>query len=251
MRLLVTGSRGTLGGKLLIAAQDRGWEVVAWDRDAVAPDDAVAGARFVADAAADAILHLAVGSEDWAGRLATLAGPRPFVHVSSAMVFDHEPDGPHAPADERTARDDYGRYKVRCEDAVRAANAGATIARIGWQIDAGRRGNNMLFALDGWQAREGCIRTSRAWRPACSFMDDTIAALLDLAANPQPGVVHLDSNAAEAHTFDAIAAALKSRFERAHWHIDIGEHYRHDQRLVGGPLVLPPLSLQLPELQSW
>ena len=58
-------------------------------------------------------------------RIARLAAATdlPFLFTSTAMVFDHEPDGPHRPADPRTARDDYGRMKIASEDAVLAATS--------------------------------------------------------------------------------------------------------------------------------
>jgi dTDP-4-dehydrorhamnose reductase len=160
------------------------------------------------------------------------------------MVFDHRPDGPHDVADARTSKDDYGRYKIECEDAVLMASPTPVIARIGWQIDLERPGNNMLLTLDDWQRREGRVAASRAWVPACSFMADTAQALLGLLTRPLPGVHHLDSNAHEAWRFDELARALAREFGRD-WRVEPNEDYRHDQRLVGGPSGLPPLSARL------
>jgi len=131
------------------------------------------------------------------------------------------------------------------EDAVAAANAGASIVRIGWQIDATLPGHNMLVELDGWQARDGRIGASRAWRPACSFVDDTAAVLIDLIERPQPGVVPIDSNAAEGHSFEAIVRALQCRYARWHWQIAPNDDYRHDQRQIGGEQRVPGLSARL------
>jgi dTDP-4-dehydrorhamnose reductase len=160
------------------------------------------------------------------------------------MVFDHEPDGPHHVGDARSARDDYGRYKIACEDAIRAASGRAAIARIGWQIDPSQPGNNMLMALDEWQRRDGRVAASRLWTPACSFMADTAAALLALVDRPQPGLHHLDSNAQDAWRFDELAHAL-ARAHGRDWRVETTEDYQHDQRLVGGPSRLPPLSARL------
>ncbi|RZU02466.1 sugar nucleotide-binding protein [Rivibacter subsaxonicus] len=250
MKLLVTGLNGTLAPRLAQAARAAGVDVIGWDRARINPDDIQATQRWLDATRAEAIAHLAMGSADWAARLAAHAAERamPFVFTSTAMVFDHEPDGPHAPDSARNARDDYGRYKIACEDAVLCANPGATVARIGWQIDPSQPGNNMLMALDQWQARDGCVAASRAWRPACSFMADTAAALLALLQQPRAGVVHLDSNAAEAHSFVAIVAALKARFARDAWILREHEDYRHDQRLAGGARLVPPLSARLPQL---
>lgn len=251
LRILITGLNGTLAPVLAEAALRAGHHVLGWDRERVPPGDAGFGQAFLDAGSPDAIAHLATGDEAWAGLLAHWAAAhgRPFVFTSTAMVFHHEPDGPHRPQDERTAQDGYGRSKIRCEDAVLAAHAGATVARIGWQIDPARSGNNMLVQLDGWQRREGAVAASRAWKPACSFMADTAGALLGLVEQPQPGVVHLDSNADEGHGFDRVVAALKQAFGREHWQLRVHEDYRHDQRLAGGGARMPPLSARLPALR--
>ena len=250
MRLLVTGLNGTLAPVLARRAAERGIDVIGWDRAAVDPSDMAASAHWMAGCGAKAIAHLAMGSPAWAAALASHAARAglPFVFTSTAMVFDHQPDGPHDVSDERSARDDYGRYKIACEDAVLTVNPQAMVARIGWQIDPDQPGNNMLMHLDQRQQREGCVAASRAWRPACSFMADTADALLGLLAAPQAGVHHLDSNADESHSFDCLVAALKQAFGRDTWQLRVHEDYRHDQRLVGGPTRLPPLSARLSTL---
>jgi dTDP-4-dehydrorhamnose reductase len=250
VRLLVTGLSGTLAPRLAAAARARGHEPIGWDRQALPPADADRALAWLERSAPDAIAHLATGDAAWAGLLAGWAAVRgrPLVFTSTAMVFDAVPDGPHHPGDARTARDDYGRGKIACEDAVAAAHPGASIVRIGWQIDAAQPGNNMLLQLDRWQQAQGEVACSRAWRPACSFMDDTVAALLALAERPLAGLLHLDSNAGAGHGFDRIVAALQQQFGRAHWRPRVHDDYRHDQRLVGGPLALPPLAARLPQL---
>ena len=129
-----------------------------------------------------------------------------------------------------------------------AAYPGACVARLGWQLDASARGNNMLGQLDQWQVKEGRIAASRLWRPACSFMDDTADALLGLLTRREAGVRHLDSNAGAGHAFDSIVRALAQRFARAEWRVDVNVDYVHDQRLIGHEGLLPPLVTQLPAL---
>ncbi len=253
MQLLITGLNGTLAPHLARAAQAAGHTVLGWDRRQVPPENLPACRAWLDLATPDAIAHLGFGAEAWAGLLARWAGEHgaPFVFTSTAMVFDHVPDGPHRVEDARNARDDYGQYKIRCEDAVREANPQACMARIGWQIDAGddgaAQGNNMLAALDAEQARDGRIRASTAWVPACSFMPDTAAALLRLIETRAQGTVHLDSNADDALSFLALAQQLKRRFAREHWQIEAHAEYVHDQRLLPAAdgLRLPGLHARL------
>ncbi len=243
MRILITGLNGTLAPRLADAARAAGHEVIGWDRHAVNPDDEALSAAWLSAQQVDAIAHLGMGSARFAGFLAARC-PN-FLFTSTAMVFNHDPDGPHDVADDRTAQDYYGRYKIDCENAVLLASETPVIARIGWQIDPTQPGNNMRMALDDWQRRDGRVGASRAWTPACSFMTDTAAALLGLIARPLPGVHHLDSNADDAWRFDRLAAALAHEFG-LDWRIEPNDDYRHDQRLVGGPTQLPPLSARLP-----
>jgi len=245
MKILITGLNGTLAPRLAEAARAGKHEVIGWDRAAVNPDDEALSAAWLSAQSVDAIAHLGMASARFAGWLASRC-PN-FLFTSTTMVFDHVPDGPHDVADERTAKDDYGRYKIDCENAVLVANERPVIARIGWQIDPTQPGNNMLMALDDWQRRDGRVGASRLWTPACSFMTDTAAALLALIERPLPGVHHLDSNAEEAWTFDQVAAALAVEFSRD-WRVEPNDDYRHDQRLVGGPTKLPLLSARLSAL---
>jgi len=252
MKWLITGLNGTLAPVLAAHAQRRGAEVLAWRRDQLHVDDIPASSAWLQQARPDAIAHLAMGSVDWARRLAQHAAERDiaFVYTSTAMVFHHAPDGPHAVHDERNAQDGYGQYKRDCEDAVLQANPQACVVRLGWQIDPLRPGNNMLMALDQWQAKEGRVSASQAWKPACSFMEDSASVLAGLLLEPVPGVLHLDSNADEGHSFAQIVWALKSAFRREAWAVHEHQDYVHDQRLAGGGARVPPLSAHLPLLRQ-
>jgi dTDP-4-dehydrorhamnose reductase len=254
MRILITGFNGTLAPHLVRVARERAHEVIGWDRNAVSPDDDDACEAFLSRTRADAIAHLGFGAETRAAKLAAWAAVNnaAFVFTSTAMVFDHVPNGPHRVNDERTAKDDYGRYKIRCEDAIRVANPTACIARIGWQIDAAddgsASGNNMLAALDAEQARDGRIRASSAWRPACSFMSDTAAALLQILERRIDGVVHLDGNAEGALSFYELVQQIKQRFSRHAWQVEAHAEYVHDQRLIAderASVRIAPISARL------
>ncbi len=238
LRLLITGLSGTLAPILARAARAKGHTVLGWDHRAFGFNDA----RVFDTLRPDAVAHLAMADASVSSQLALLAAERglPFIVTSTAMVFHHEPDGPHQPTAKRSAQDAYGLGKIAMEDAVRAAHPGASVVRIGWQIDPQATGNNMLAALDRWQAEQGEVAASSAWVPACSFMSDTACALLGLI--DRPGVHHVDSNAVDAWPFDRLVHALSRRFGRSHWRIRSHTDYRHDQRLVGGEGLVPGLA---------
>jgi dTDP-4-dehydrorhamnose reductase len=236
MRILVTGMSGTVAPRFALLTRGAGHDITAWRRDLVSPDDPQACDRFLVDSDPDAIVHMAFGAESWAGRLAGHARARgiPFVFTSTTMVFAARPDGPYTTSSARTASDEYGRYKIRCEDAVWAANSDAMVARLGYQIGTDGRGNTMVAHTDAAQAREGSVRGSRKWIPACAFLDDTAAALLSLVTDPERGLHHLDSNARTAWSHADILARLAASLGRT-WEIIETDEPEHDQRLLDSP----------------
>lgn len=231
---LITGLGGTVGPALRDALEAAGRPCAGWDRAAVSPDDLDAVEAHLDATDPAAVCHLAFGAEAWAAALAAWCARRgrPFLFTSTAMVFDHAPDGPYRPDAERTARDEYGRYKVRCEDAVRAANPAAVVARIGWQIATTRGGNSMLEALHARARDEGVIRASTRWVPATSFLVDTAAALRDLVVAGQGGTYHVDGNAESAWDWHRIVLALRARHGDPTWRVEPSEDHVHDQRLL-------------------
>lgn len=244
---LVTGLRGTLAPKLAARLRQAGAEVVGWDRSAVPVDDEAAGAAFLAQLRPAGIAHLGMGAPQWAGWLAAHAREHalPFLVTSSVSVFGDapgDPDGPFRPEDPPTATDDYGSYKARCEEAVRTAYPQALVARIGWQAAPDGVGNNMVAQLDA-QAQEsgGTVRASRRWRPATSWMGDTIDALVALAASGRTGTVHLDSNAADAWTYPQVVRYV-ARVTGRDWTVQEHDELDHDSRLLGGEDLIAPLS---------
>ena len=238
MKLLVTGMSGTVAPRLAARARAADHEVVGWPRDRVSPDDPHASRSFLDDQAPDAIVHMAFGAESWAGQLAGHAarGNFPFVFTSTTMVFASRPDGPYTIHSPRTAIDDYGAYKIRCEDAIWAANPDAMVARLGYQMDLDGAGNNMVAHVDAEQSRAGSVRASSAWIPACAFLDDTTRALLSLVTVPEAGLHHLDSNAATAWSYADILRRLM-RVRPAPWRIIETHEPHHDQRLIDSPRI--------------
>lgn len=109
----------------------------------------------------------------------------------------------------------------------------AFVVRLGWQIGDAATGITMLAALDRWQAEQAEVAVSRAWRPACSHLHDTAAALLYRLTHP--GAPRLDANADEAWTKAGIGAALQRQHGRMHGRLRVHVGHRHDPGLTGGP----------------
>ncbi|MFM8232056.1 MAG: sugar nucleotide-binding protein, partial [Chthoniobacterales bacterium] len=123
-KVIITGMNGTVAPVLAEELRGRGCEVVAWDRGAVAPDDREAVARFIREVKPSAIVHCAMGSAQWAEDMARVCAEEgsKFLYVSSASVYGTQQQGPFTIDDVPEPCDDYGRYKLECEQRVRAAN---------------------------------------------------------------------------------------------------------------------------------
>lgn len=262
MRALITGANGTVGLALQDHLRQLGHHPLAWDRRAVPTDDYAAMEAFVRASGAEVLFHLAIASQptgraqeswainyEWTSELAWICrtlGVR-LVFASTAMVWSDLAAGPFTlegpPPD---AAQGYGHEKLRAEERVRYQDPAATIARLGWQI-ALRGDNSMLRHLDREAAERGSVRASTRWLPACSFVDDTVAALARLALDPAAAgqTFLLDSNAR--WTFFQIAGALAARFERP-WTVVPTEDFVYDQRMIDARPEMPSLHLRLPSL---
>ncbi|MEM8864952.1 MAG: sugar nucleotide-binding protein [Planctomycetota bacterium] len=248
MHVLVTGLNGTVAPVLRDRLVAAGCTVTGWDRAAVATDDPAACEDFLDRVQPDAVCHVATGAESWAAWLAEHCHrhDRHFLHTGSASVFGQDPSKPNSVGDPRTATDDYGQYKIRCEDAILAANENAIIARLGWQIGdldtpRGGGGNQMLEFLHRAAENGGSISASTKWTPATSLLTDTCDALWRLLERGQAGVYHLDSNAECALSFYEIVTRLKAKIG-ANWQIEESNTPADDQRLIDNRVEIASLT---------
>lgn len=233
-KVLITGMNGTVAPAIAEELRKRGDEVVAWDRGAVSPDDRGAVERLIREMKPSALIHCAMGSPQWAEDMARVCAEEgsAFLYISSASVYGTQQQGPFSVDDMPEPSDDYGRYKLACEQRVRAANADARIVRIGWQIALRPGGNNMVAYLIARQTEHGHIAASIEWFPACSFLDDTARALVDALDLP-PGLYLLDGN--PGWSFREIAAALNAAVG-GKWDIRPTQDFRWNNRMMTNAL---------------
>jgi dTDP-4-dehydrorhamnose reductase len=222
---------GTVAPAIADRLRREGFDVVAWDRSRVPPEDATAARDFVARTRPRWVVHAATGSPDWAEALAAECARLSigFLHTGSASVFSGRGAGPRTIDAEPDADDDYGRYKIECERRVARANPRALVVRIGWQIGERPGGNNMLTYLAEADARDGRVRASTRWYPACSFLSDTADALFDLMARGAEGLHQADGN--PGLTFFEIASAL-NRLHGEPWTVESADEPVLDHRMA-------------------
>lgn len=245
-KVIITGMNGTLAPVLAKKLENLGCEAVTWNRHEISPDDDDACRKFLESTQPDAICHLAMGNADWAERLAKLSQLLniKLLFTSTAMVFHHQPNGPHFPEDETTALDDYGKSKIACEKAILANNPSAIIARLGWQIDWHSRGNNMFHSLCLSYENDGIIQASDRWFPATSFMIDTCDVLIELLRSNVAGLYQIDSNREDKLSFADIVQRI-STLKGLNWRIMVNQDYVHDQRLPDKKIKIPNISSHL------
>jgi dTDP-4-dehydrorhamnose reductase len=214
---------------------------------------------FVRESAPDALFHLAIASQptgrpgeswlvnyEWTSELAWITrklGVR-FVFTSTAMVFSDDARGPFTAETPPDAKEGYGYEKRRAEERVFHQNPEARVVRLGWQMDDRPEGNTMTAALEAEMRTNGVVRASARWYPACSFLDDTVAAL-ERAANEPPGIYMVDSN--ERWTHFEIASTLSAQLG-GRFRVEPTDAFVYDQRFCDGRLGVPSLNVRLPGL---
>ena len=244
MKALVTGMNGTVAPVLARAIRASGGAVAAWDRTAVAIDDADAGRALLQRERPDVFFHLATGPAGWAERCARLSAETgiAFVFTSTVSVFGAAQRGPFSPDAAPTPDDDYGRYKLDCERRVQAAHPDARVVRLGWQIGTTDAGNHMGAFLHRTARDEGQIEASARWLPACSFLDDTAEALIAAAELPA-GLYHLGGN--PGLSFFDIARGL-NRLRGEPWTVARTEAPDRDTRLRDDRLPVRSITKHMP-----
>ncbi len=230
MRFLVTGLNGTVAPVLAVRLRRDHHDVAGWDRARVSPDDREACSAYIAKQQPDWVIHLAMGSPDWAAEMAATCLGRGirFLFTSTVSVFDGSRSGPFARDQEPDARDEYGRYKAECERRIRHANPDAIIARLGWQIGDAPGNNNMVDYLDRTHREKGGVEVSSGWIPSAAYLGDAVEALYALCCDCPAGLYQLEGN--PGWTFFQIATELNKRHGNA-WNIVRKEEPRRDGRM--------------------
>jgi dTDP-4-dehydrorhamnose reductase len=259
MKIVITGSNGTIGSVLRNYLDSQGHETIAWDRKLTPVDNYQVMEDFLRGSRADALFHLAVASQptgkeneswlvnyEWSSELAWICRILyiKFIFTSTVMVFSDKNSGPYTIHSVPDAESGYGYEKRMAEGRVFAQNPDGIVVRLGWQIGNAPGSNNMIDFLERQMAEKGKITASTKWLPACSFIADTVQALTELL-ECEPGLYMIDSN--RKWNFYEICRALNLE-HGSKWIIEETEDFCYDQRMIESRFNIPPLKSRVANL---
>ena len=149
--------------------------------------------------------------------------------TSSVSVFSSHQQGPFTIDVQPKPNDDYGRYKLECEQRISKVNPNAIIVRLGWQIGKTTGGNQVVEFLNNMYQNNDKIEASRNFIPACSFLEDTANSLIEILQNNSAGLYQLDGN--PGMNFYEITLSLKKLLKLS-WKIDAVESPNQNNRML-------------------
>jgi len=204
MRILITGSEGMLGSRLVEEAAARGHRVAAYDRprlelarldEAAAlvqvehPDWVIHAAAMTdvdgCEAAAPLAMALNGEASGAIARAAARLGAR-CLYISTDYVFAGDKATPYLEDDPTGPASAYGRSKLLGEDEVRAA--GGSVLRLSWSF--GPDGLNFVKTIAGKLLAGDRLRVVDDQLGSPTYTRDSAAAILDVVERDGAGVYH-------------------------------------------------------------
>ena len=258
-RIIITGTRGTLGQQLVPFMQEKGFDVLAWNRSMIPVDDYHQMENFIQLNNPKALIHLAAITSldendrinswqvnyEWPSELAWICRIHQikFIFTSSAMVFSQQQNGPFSLESIPDEQSGYGLEKRLAEERVLSQNPDSVILRLGWQIAEDKAGspeskNSMIASLDKQMKNTGKIKASTKWFPSCSYVQDTVG-IMGQSLTFSEGIYQLNSNTD--WSFFQIVTALKNYFNKD-WNIVQTKDYEHDQRMIDDRIKIKTLN---------
>lgn len=247
MKVIITGMNGTLAPYVADEFKTNNWEVVTWNRALVPIDNQELINKFIENEKPNAFIHIATGPIEWIEKIIIAIKPFhiPLVYISSESVFDFEQEGPFTPDVVPKSRDDYGRYKLACENALLSDyEEHSYIIRLGWQIALHTHKNNMLAFL----VTKEHIKASDKWIPSTSFMPDSAKGIYTILTKLKPEIYHLDGNLGN-WSFYKIVSLLKQAFLLPITVEQDNELIRNN-RLLNEPILIDSIEKRINELMK-
>ncbi len=257
MKAIITGASGAIGQYLVSYLRLRGWKTLSWNRDMVGITDHHQMALFISRIKPDLVFHLASydGSENgikneswqvnynWPTQLAEICQQNAvrLFYLSSSEVFKHTHQGPFAKTQQTVEVKGLGYEKRMAEQQIMTASPLASIIRLGWQLSLTHNLNKLAHSLLNPQPGHKHVELSSQYYPACSFIEDSCAAIETLVSYP-PGLYQLDSN--RKWSLYDIGQALTKEF-KVSYKIDKVSRPIKDRRMLETCFTMPSLHHRL------
>lgn len=241
-RIYLTGITGTVAPYLKENLIQKGFEVIDTHIRINDLSDIQTSLNEIEKAHVSMIFHLALGPIEWTKALVSFAVTQniKFVYVSTVSVFEDNQGGPYKVNDLVHVSNEYGKYKYESEQVIKSIDPSAYIIRIGWQIDpkGNVHTNNMFQFFDQQIQSTGSIQVSDQFYPSCSFINDTVEAIANIALTMTPDLYFINGN----HRWSLydIAKKINSKYH-LNWHIEKTSFSRNDIML--DPRVMVPFDL--------
>lgn len=231
MKAIITGMNGTVAPFIYEELISKNIEVVIWDRTKIDISSQESVHQFIQEQQPDIFFHIATGPLEWVEYIvhSTQQLGIKLLFTSTVSVFSDKGTGPYNISSIPNSEDDYGKYKIQCEKTIEKFHKNAVIIRLGWQIEANARPNNMFESLSKKQAAKGYIEASSRWYPSCSFLTDTAKTVVYSALNFSPGIYMANSN--QKYSFFEIVNRLKDKYQ-TDWIIKETTHPERDDRMI-------------------
>lgn len=250
MKVVVTGSRGTVGKVLVTRLKKRKHTVVPLVHDAFDVNDAAQINAFLDDAQPDVIMHLAKGEVPFTKALATWAfiHKKAYLFTSTYKVFSGKKiEGPFTIYDDPDGFDTLAMYKQELEKVSFAANPTSYVARLAWQITNDPEGYGVLKFVKYQMETRKKVSVSKNHFISAMFVEDTANALIDLVQQYAPGLYHL--NASDWFSLYDIVYHIKHKMGHDWIVLDPPRNLAKNEMLDNTKIALTPLSQQGVEYQ--
>lgn len=231
MKAIITGMNGTVAPYVAKELKKANLEVIVWDRNKVDTSSEESVGRFIKEVQPDLFFHIATGPIEWVEYIAKATKELgiKLIFTSTVSVYSEKGSGPYDSLSVPNAEDDYGSYKIQCENTIRAYHPEAIIIRLGWQIGDRIDSNNMFAFLSKQQAQNGFIEASTKWFPSCSFLQDTAETIVNIALNQSSGTYLANSNIK--YNFFEIVSYLNNQY-KCNWIVQETTTLVRDDRMI-------------------
>lgn len=227
MKVVVTGSRGLLGGVVADRFAAAGDQVAAFDRQQLDIGNRDAVRQVLERERPDWIINAAAytdvdGCETDTERnnAANALGPgnlalegkrvgAGLITVSTDYVFDGRKDGFYTQRDDPNPLSEYGKAKLHGERLAQVANARTIVVRVGWLF--GKGGRNFLSKLPDLLAVGAPIKAINDSFGTPTYAPHMADRLRELALRDLPGIYHM-ANSGEGTSYAGFARALAPAF---------------------------------------